>query len=75
MSSFLGRRGPDRRYRFEVPYWAKGHLSVTALLRYRKFNQRYASWALDAPKVALPITDMARDSLIIPLRTRPEVRG
>jgi hypothetical protein len=58
-------------YGFEVPFWAKGQLTVTAVLRYRKLNQRYAEWALEDRARNLPVVDMARDSLIIPLRVRP----
>lgn len=58
-------------YGFRVPYWAKGQLTVTAVLRYRKFNQRYADWVLEQAAADLPIVDMARDSLVIPLRVRP----
>jgi len=58
-------------YTFTVPSWAKEPLTVTAILKYRKFNQRYARWALDHPKPVLPIVDMARDSLTIPLKIKP----
>jgi len=62
-------------YTFAIPTWAKGPLTVTAVLRYRKFNQRYASWALDDPNVRLPVVDMARDSITIPVRHRRPVDG
>lgn len=60
-------------YTFTVPYWAKGPLTISALLRYRKFNQRYARWALKDDNINLPITDMARGVVSVPLRIRPEV--
>lgn len=56
------------RYTFKIPYWVKGPLSVSAIVRYRKFNQHYAEWALDHKGIELPIIDMARDTLSIPIR-------
>lgn len=60
-------------YAFVVPTWAKGPLSVTAVLRYRKFNAQYAKWALQDPNVELPIVDVARDAIQLPLRDKPPV--
>ena len=60
-------------YSFNVPSWAKEPLTATAILKYRKFNQRYAKWALNHPNPVLPIVDMARDSLTIPLKIKPIV--
>ena len=60
-------------YSFRVPSWAKGPLTVSAVLRYRKFNNRYAQWALQESKPPLPIVDLARDAITIPLRIKPEV--
>jgi len=59
-------------YEFGIPDWTKGPLVATATLRYRKLNDRYARWALDKQYVSLPIIDMARDTLAIPLRIKPE---
>lgn len=61
------------QYSFTIPTWVKGPLNVTAVVRYRKFNQRYATWALDNPNVRLPIVDMARDALVVPMRERAPV--
>ncbi len=59
-------------YQFSVPYWAKSPLTVSAVLRYRKFNRRYANWVLrDA--IELPIVDMARDALLIPVQHKASV--
>ncbi|MBF0286524.1 MAG: hypothetical protein HQM14_01785 [SAR324 cluster bacterium] len=60
-------------YSFQVPYWAKNPLTVSAVLRYRKFNQKYARWALDDERVELPIIDMARDAIHVPIRIRSEL--
>jgi len=59
-------------YNFQVPAWAKGPLVITSTLRYRKFNKRYASWALGSEQIDLPVVDMARDSISVPVRIRPE---
>lgn len=59
-----------KTYRFTVPSWAKSPLTVEAILKYRKLNQRYAEWALESPDVTIPIIDMGRDRLSIPLIKR-----
>jgi ferredoxin len=60
-------------YTFKIPYWVKGPLTVSAVVRYRKFNQKYAEWALEHKGIELPIVDVARDALIIPIRYKPEI--
>jgi len=57
-------------YEVEVPYWVKGNLTVMSKLRYRKFNQYYTNWALGRTDVRLPIVDMARDSITIPVKNK-----
>lgn len=59
-------------YRARIPGWAKGPLMVSATLKYRKLNLRYARWALDDPGLSLPIVDLAADSLSVPVRIKPE---
>ena len=59
-------------YEFSVPYWAAGPLSISAVLRYRKLNTRYARWALKDDYQKLPVVDMARDFLQLPVRERIE---
>lgn len=61
-------------YRFDVPSWVKSPLTVTATLKYRKLNSRYARWALGEAYRPLPIVDMAWDSLSIPIKIRRQVR-
>ncbi|MCK4493601.1 MAG: hypothetical protein KAU26_06070 [Methylococcales bacterium] len=55
-------------YNFTLPSWVKPPIIVTATVRYRKFNQRYAEWALKSSAVKLPIVDMATDSISIPVK-------
>lgn len=59
-------------YDFTVPNWAKGPLTVTAALRYRKLNRQYTEWVFQNSAVPdLPIVDMAITTESIPLRVRP----
>jgi hypothetical protein len=61
------------RYSFTVPYWAKTPLTLSAAVNYRKFNQKYAHWALKDDTLSLPVVTMARASEIIHVRYVPEV--
>jgi hypothetical protein len=58
---------------FTVPAWARSPLTVSATLKYRKLNERYARFALGAEYQPVPVVDVAWDSLAIPLRIRVEV--
>ena len=60
-------------YSFSIPSWTKGSIVVSAVLRYRKFNNRYARWALKDNEVRLPVVDVARDSITVPVRIKPEI--
>jgi len=60
-------------YKIDIPSWVKSPLSISATVKYRKFNNRYARWALKDEKIKLPIIDVARTSIIIPVRIKPEV--
>ncbi len=48
---------------FEIPAWVKGPLNISATLKYRKLNERYAKWALKDKYIPVPIIDIAWDSL------------
>lgn len=48
-------------------------MSISAVVKYRKFNIKYARWALKNEKLELPVVDMARNSMVIPLREMAEV--
>ncbi|MES9902567.1 MAG: cytochrome c family protein, partial [Sedimenticola sp.] len=52
-------------YSFTIPKSAKGLLTITAKLRYRKFNMKYAKWALGEDIIDLPIVNMAKDQMTI----------
>jgi hypothetical protein len=60
-------------YSFNVPDDAKGALHITVCVRYRKFNNRYARWALNNENIELPIVDMASASLSLPIKIKSEV--
>jgi len=60
-------------YKFQVPEWAKGPLTITATLKYRKLNERYARWALQELYQPIPIIDVAKNSLALPVKIRSEV--
>lgn len=55
-------------YSFDIPTWAKSPLLITATLKYRKLNNKYAKWALKEKYTKLPIVDMSIDSISIPLK-------
>ena len=61
-------------YNFTVPVWAKSPLIVTATLKYRKLNERYARWALKDKYVQIPVVDLAWDSLTIPVKIRKNIQ-
>ena len=60
-------------YNFSVPAWAQSPITITAVLKYRKFNQRYAKWALKEKYRELPIVDIARHSLLVSVREQAPV--
>ncbi len=59
-------------YQFMVPYWVKGDITVMARLRYRRFNKWFTDWVFEDKDVRLPIIDMARATVSIPVRMRPD---
>ncbi len=59
-------------YKFVVPYWVKGDITVMARLRYRRFNKWFTDWVFANKDVRLPIIDMARATVSIPVRMRPD---
>ncbi|MDP2560632.1 multiheme c-type cytochrome [Psychrobium sp. 1_MG-2023] len=60
-------------YEFALPSWVKSPITLTATLKYRKLNERYARWALKDKYVTIPVVNMAWDSLSIPVKIRQEV--
>ncbi|WP_087017246.1 multiheme c-type cytochrome [Thaumasiovibrio subtropicus] len=62
-------------FELTIPSTTIGPVTITATLRYRKFNQRYAKWSLGAHYQPLPIVDMATTSLVLPIRERSEANS
>ncbi len=59
-------------HKFVVPYWVKGDITVMARLRYRRFNKWFTDWVFEDKDIRLPIIDMARATISIPVRMRPD---
>lgn len=49
-------------YTFSIPDWVLSPMTITATLKYRKLNDRYARWSLREKYLPLPIVDIARDT-------------
>lgn len=61
-------------YTFSVPAWVKSPLVVTATVKYRKLNTRYAKWALKEHYIVIPAIEMAWDSISIPVKVQKAVK-
>ena len=59
-------------YHFTVPSWAKSPLNISAVLDYRKLNNRFARWAMKNDNIELPAIDVASDAITVPIRERIE---
>jgi hypothetical protein len=62
-------------YEFDIPYHIKSPLYVSAQIRYRKFNTKYARWALEDEYQPIPIVDLDRTYLEIPVRNKLEAQS
>ncbi len=54
-------------YKFAVPRDAKGPLTITARLRYRKANQYFMDFAYPGKHLHTPVTDLSSDRVEVPL--------
>ena len=55
-------RSQVARYRFRLPKGYKGQFSITATVKYRRFNQHFADFAMDEPAgkhYPMPVIEMA----------------
>ena len=50
------------RYRFRLPKEITGQFSITATVRYRRFDQHFIDYAMDAKQYPEPIIDIASDT-------------
>ncbi|HEV2426480.1 MAG TPA: hypothetical protein VGZ29_16765 [Terriglobia bacterium] len=54
-------------YRLRLPLTAKGPLTISARLRYRKANQYFMDFAFPGQHLSTPITDLSGDRVEVPL--------
>jgi len=50
------------RYRFRLPKNISGQISLTATVKYRRFNQRFADFVMDQKHYPEPIVDIATET-------------
>jgi tetratricopeptide (TPR) repeat protein len=50
------------RYRFRLPKDATGAVTLTATVKYRRFNQHFIDYAMAAKHYAMPVIEMAQES-------------
>ncbi|RMH16613.1 MAG: hypothetical protein D6698_09450 [Gammaproteobacteria bacterium] len=60
-------------YTFDIPNWVKSPLTISATVRYRKFNIDYAKWALDDDHIDPPIIDVAQETITVPVLINSEI--
>ena len=53
------------RYRFRLPKSISGQVSLTATVRYRRFNQHFIDFAMNEKHFPLPIIDLASETKIL----------
>jgi len=61
-NAFQSGRSQLVRYRFRLPKEIAGQVSLTATVRYRRFNQHFIDYAMDKKQYAVPIVDMASET-------------
>jgi tetratricopeptide (TPR) repeat protein len=55
------------RYRFRLPKDITGQVSLTATVRYRRFNQHFIDYAMATKHYSMPIIDMATETKTLQL--------
>jgi Flp pilus assembly protein TadD len=65
--------GADRvvHYRVQVPKDARGSITLSAGVHYRKFSRDYTTFSLGAAAPSLPVTTLASDTVILPVGVGP----
>ncbi len=61
-------------YKFDIPSWTKGPITITVVLKYRELRQNYAKWVLKENYRQPPIIDVGRDTILVPIREQPPIR-
>ena len=55
-------------YRMRVPPDARGAIELSAGVHYRKFTRDYTSFSLGAASPSLPVTTLASDTVVLPIK-------
>ncbi|HSD72998.1 MAG TPA: multiheme c-type cytochrome, partial [Thermoanaerobaculia bacterium] len=55
-------------YRVRVPEDARDAIRLSAAVHYRKFSRDYTSFSLGASSPSLPVTTLASDTVVLPIR-------
>jgi len=63
-NAFQSGRSQLVRYRFRLPKDIAGQVSLTAAVRYRRFNQHFIDYAMDEKHYPLPVVEMASQTRI-----------
>jgi len=61
-NAFQSGRSQLVRYRFRLPKEISGPVTLTATIRYRRFNQHFIDFAMSQKQYPMPIVDMASDT-------------
>ncbi len=64
-NAFQSGRSQLVRYRFRLPKDISGQVSLTATVRYRRFNQHFIDFAMAQKQYPLPIIDMATETKVL----------
>jgi tetratricopeptide (TPR) repeat protein len=57
------------RYRFRLPRDIKGQFTITATVKYRRFNQHFIDYAMDQKHYPMPVIDMASQTRTLSIGT------
>jgi tetratricopeptide (TPR) repeat protein len=61
------------RYRFRLPKGYKGQFTLTATVKYRRFNQHFADFAMGQKQYPLPVIEMASQARALTIGDNPRV--
>ena len=61
-NAFQSGRSQLVRYRFRLPKDIAGQVTMTATVRYRRFNQHYIDFAMDQKHYPVPVVDIASET-------------
>lgn len=59
------------RYRFRLPKGYKGQFTLTASVKYRRFNQHFADYAMDQKHYPLPVIELASQTRTLTVGNNP----